>query len=168
ACDNNSKPSLVTDAEINSDVAASAGDAMSLAVANMIANESAANMPGSAPPTGANFSDGSITYTRSRVCYDATFTVVTNCTPVSVVRTVVTSAQLDGTRSFANEDESKTSTGSVRRTSRDSLTRVFTSGTETQRVHNDRATANDSLTVTGEGKSKFIAEIAVDSVKAVT
>jgi hypothetical protein len=168
ACDNSNKPSLVTDAEINADVAATSGDAMAMAVADMMANENLATLPSNAPPPASNLAGGTVTYSRTRVCYDESFNVVVDCKPSSTVRTVVTNAQLDGTRSGSNEDDTRSWSGAVHRTADDSLTRVFDATTETQRVHNALGTAHDSVTVTGDEKSKFFSEDATDSVKAVT
>jgi len=167
ACDNNTKPSLVSDAEINADIAATAGDALALSVANMAANESYSSLSGSPPPSGSNLSDGSITYSRTRTCYDGSGTVLASCQPLSAVRTIVTHVQLDGNRS-GTRDDNVTFSGAVHRTSDDSLTRVFVSTTETQRVHNDRAVAHDTATFTGSDRSRFVSEAARDSVKGVT
>ncbi|HEX7938277.1 MAG TPA: hypothetical protein VF483_04745, partial [Gemmatimonadaceae bacterium] len=146
----------------------SAGDAIALAVTNMAANESAASLSGAQVVAGANVTDNSISYSRSRKCYDVNGDPVVGCSPLSSVITIVTHVQLDGSRTGANDDATKTWAGGVHRVSDDSLTRVFTNGTETQRIHNDNAMAHDTTNFTSADRTRFFAEGARDSVKAVT
>ena len=168
ACDKSNAPALLNDTEINADVAATAGDAMALAVDNMTANEAGASLSSVQAPPGSNVMDNSITYSRSRKCYDEIGDPVAGCSPMSSVRTIVTHVLLDGSRSGSNDQGSVLWTGAVHRVSDDSLTRVFVSATETQRVHNDVGMAHDTTTFTGNGTSRFFSEAALDSVKAVT
>jgi hypothetical protein len=167
ACDRNNGPQLVTDAEITADIATSAGDAMALAVANLVSNEADANLSIAQAP-GSSVGTGAITYSATRKCYDANGDIVTNCQPVASVRKIVTQLQLDGTRSGSDEENGATWSGAVHRALNDTLTRVFVTGNETQRVHAAIGTAHDTLTFESTARGKFFSENATDSVKAVT
>jgi hypothetical protein len=169
ACDNNAAPSLIKDEEVNTELATSAGDAMALAVATMLGNEVAASLDGEPTSAESSVSDGGdLDFSRSRVCYDAAFAVVADCSPIASVRTIVTHVTLDASRSGTSDDGAKSWSGAVHRTADDSLTRVFVSANETARRHNGLATANDTTTLTAPEKNFFFAIAASDSVKAVT
>ena len=167
ACEKGVEANLITDAELNADIAATSGDALALSVSTMTGNESTASLSTTgAPPS--NLVSNSITFERSRTCYDADGVEVPDCNPRSTVRTIVTHVQLDGSRSGSNFDGSKTWFGGVHRVADDSLTRVFDGPTETQRVHNAVAMAHDTASWDHVEKSKFMSVVSHDSVRAVT
>lgn len=176
ACESSTEVSLVNDAAVTADVAASAGDAVATAVSTMIGNESTAQLSSvEAPPDGppsSNATDNSgVVPTRSRTCLDASGATVANCSPLSSVRKIITTVTLDGTRTGSNDTETKTWTGAVHRAILDTLTRVFNTAqppVETSREHDGTATANDTTTFTEGDFSRKLVEAAVDSVQSVT
>lgn len=169
ACESATDVNLLSDATITSDVAVSAGDEISVAVNEMINNESTASLSSIEAPPTANLSDNSLSINRSRKCLDANNAVVTNCTPLSSVRKIVTDVQMDGTRSGSSADGSKTWTGAVHRTAHDTVTRVFNgSNVETQRVHAGVNAGNDTTTFAEGEFSRKVVEAGVDSVQSVT
>lgn len=175
ACESSTDVSLINDAAVTADAAASAGDAIGLAVATMIGNESTAQLSSleaqpDVPMSNATDNSG-VNATRTRTCLDAAGAAVTNCQPLSSVRKIITSVTLNGTRSGSNDSSTKTWTGAVHRAILDTLTRVFNTATppvETSRIHAGTATANDTTTFTEGTFSRKAVETAVDSTKAVT
>ena len=175
ACENSTEVGLLNDNTITADVAASAGDAISLAVSNMVANETAASLsslevqPG--PPMASAADNSGVAFTRTRTCLDATGATVTGCSPLSSVRKIITRVTMDGTRTGSDSSKTKTWSGAVHRVSNDTVTRVFNTATppvETSRVHADITTGNDTTTFTEGEFSRKVIEAAVDSVKQVT
>jgi hypothetical protein len=168
ACESSTDVALINDATITADVAASAGDAIALAVSNMVANEAAATLSSLVAPSTSSLVANSLAYTRNRVCLDANGVVVVACSPVTSVRKIATRVTMDGTRSGSNADNTKTWTGAVHRVSNDTVTRVFNGLTETSRVHADVSTGNDTTTFAEGTMSRKVVEAALDSVKQVT
>ena len=168
-----STPKIATDAVVNQDIASSTGEAAVQALSDMGLNESTAGfMIADAGSASVAYDvTPNFTYVRTRTCYDASNAVVANCTPVASVRKIVTHATANGTRSgtaTTTGGGTVTMTGAVHRTADDTVARVFTSTTETSRVHNGNATAKDTTTFTSNEVSRVTAESATDSVKGIT
>jgi hypothetical protein len=160
--DSTSPSSLIDDAQVTTDVAASAGDAIATDVATMLGDEGNVALP--APPVGFDLfgaQSDTLATNRTRTCYDASAVVVTNCLPLSSVRTIVFHVTVDGTRTTA------TFTAAVHRTRDWTLTRLFTGSTETARQHDGTGTGNDTTVVTGATVTRTQAASALDSVVAV-
>ena len=168
ACESSTDVALMNDATITADVAASAGDAIALSVANMVANETAAALSNLEAAPTANLNDNALSYTRTRTCLDVNGAVVAGCSPMASVRKIATHVVMNGTRSGASADDTKSWTGAVHRVSDDTVTRVFTGTTETSRVHADVSTGNDTTTFTEGTFSRKVVEAVLDSVKQVT
>src|SRR5689334_7879206 len=113
SCEKGVEANLITDAEVNADIAATSGDALATSVSVLTANEATASLSTTGAPS--NIVAGSVTYERSRTCYDADGAEVPNCSPRATVRTIVTHVQFDGTRSGSNDDGSKTWSGGIHR-----------------------------------------------------
>lgn len=153
---------LINDAQVTADVANTAGDAIATDVVTMIGNETATALP--APPLAFDLfgaANDTLVVVRSRTCYEASDAVVTNCLPLSSVRRIVFHLTLDGSRTGA------TFTAVVHRTRDWTLTRLFTSGTETARQHDGVGTGNDTAVVTTATMTRTHATSALDSVVAV-
>lgn len=163
---------LITDAELNSDIAASSGDAIAIAIEGMAANEAAAGMTGaSIQPSIMGANSSTLNITRTRTCFDASDAVVNNCQPIASVRKVATHFTLDGTRSGSHQNRRggvSNWEGVVHRVADDTLTRIFNGSTETSRAHTGTATGNDTTDITDGDFSRSVAEGILDSVKAVT
>ena len=174
--------SLASDSTVTKDVATSAGDAIATHVQTMVANETAAALPGSAMPFGFDGSssgggspmNNSLTFNRTRTCYDAAGAVVAGCRPESSVRKIVTLVTMDGSRSGSSSTtggESKTFLGAVHRISHDTLVRNFDSSdppVEKSRTHSDVAVAHDTTLFTEGANSRNMTEASHDNVNAVT
>jgi hypothetical protein len=166
--------SLTNDAAINADVAHSSGDAIASVVEAMSANEVFAGLSNvtAGPPAAAT--SNSLTFDRTRTCYDASDAVVNNCSPLSSVRKVVTHVEIDGSRSGSHTTSGggeATWLGVVHRVLDDTLTRNFNSAqppVETSRTHTLIGTAHDTSTFTGDRIVRVVAETALDSIRAVT
>lgn len=186
--------SLAADSTVTKDVASSAGDAIATHVESMVANESAAALPGSAMPFGfesssagglggsggtANGEGGgpnnnALTFNRTRTCYDAAGAVVAGCRPESSVRKIVTLVTMDGSRSGSSGTtggESKTWLGAVHRVSNDTLVRNFDTSNppvEKSRTHSAVAVAHDTTLFSEGANSRNMTEASHDNVNAVT
>ncbi len=164
-----SSASLVDNAAVTADVAASSGDAISTDVATAIGNEVAAAMP-AAPVPGLDVTAAqgdSFSFSRTRTCYDSTGAVVLNCSPTAT-RLIVTHVSLDGSRTFSNETGTATGTGAVHRNMLDSLFRNFSNGVEVSRTHDGTSLAHDTTTFTSATVKRTHDEAAIDSVKGLT
>lgn len=174
ACDQSTNPTtnLVADSTIAADVAASAGDAIAASLETMAGHEVAMALPGSAIRDGrAALTTNSFNVTRSRTCYDVDGVEVSGCTPLSSVRKVVTSVTVDGTRSGSHTKENGTTvtwTGAVHRAGSDTVVRNYDGDTEVSRTHTGIGVGHDTSTFSDGNVSRFFAENAVDSVKALT
>lgn len=158
---------LYDDAAVTLDVAASAGDAVASMIATMVANEAAA---GGEPEFAGGPATTDVAVTRSRTCYDANNAAMNSCMPFSAVRSILTAATINGTRSSSRTNASGSTvtwTGVVHRTSRDSTVRIFSGTTETARVHNDLGIVHDTTTFTEGGFIRKVSESARDTVKAI-
>jgi hypothetical protein len=160
--DSTSPSSLIDDTQVTADVASSAGDAIATDVTTMIGDEGNVALP--AP--GINFdlfgaAADTLATTRSKTCYDVSHAVVTNCLPMSSVRTIAFHVTVDGTRSAT------TFTAAVHRTRDWTLTRLFTASTETARQHDGVGTSHDTTVVTTATMTRTHAASALDSAIAV-
>ena len=163
---------LISDAELNSDIAASSGDAIAIAIEGMAANEAAAGMTGaSVQPSIMGANSSTLNITRTRTCFDQNDAVVTNCQPIASVRKIATHFTLEGTRSGSHQNRRggvSTWEGVVNRVADDTLTRIFNGSTETSRAHTGTATGNDVTDITDGEFTRTVTEEVLDSVKAVT
>ena len=181
--------SLAVDSTVTKDVANSAGDAIATHVESMVANESAAALPGSAMPygfesssTGGGTANGegggpnnnALTFNRTRTCYDAAGAVVAGCRPESSVRKIVTLVTTDGSRSGSSGTtggETKTWLGAVHRTSNDTLVRNFDTSVppvEKSRTHSAVSVGHDTTLFSEGANSRNMTEASHDNVNAVT
>jgi hypothetical protein len=167
-------PTFANDAVIEADMAASAGDAIASAIADMAANEAQAGLQ--AITSGAPYSTAAAiepTYSRSRTCYDGSDAVVTNCAPLSQVRRIVTHVTFDGTRQGSSTSGEVVSTwvANIHLIADDTTRRIFTaaqSPVETARNHSALITARDTMTFTQGEFTRHVAAASDDSVQAVT
>lgn len=175
--------SLAADSTVTKDVANSAGDAIATHVESMVANESAAALPGSSMPYGFESAgpggakgptNNSLTFTRSRTCYDAAGAVVAGCRPESAVRKIVTLVTMDGSRSGSSSTtggDTKSWSGAVHRISNDTLVRNFDTSNppvEKSRTHSDVSVAHDTTLFSEGANSRNMSEASHDYVNAVT
>ena len=178
--------SLATDSTVTKDVANSAGDAIATHVENMIANESAAALSGAAMPYvyessspggtagGGGPTTNSLTFNRTRTCYDGAGAVVAGCRPESAVRKIVTLVTMDGSRSGSSGTtggETKTWLGAVHRISNDTLLRNFDTSSppvEKSRTHSDVSVAHDTTLFSEGANSRNMSEAAHDYINEVT
>jgi hypothetical protein len=175
--------SLAADSTVTKDVANSAGDAIATHVASMVANESAAALPGSAMPyefekSGAGGpgspTTNSLTFNRTRTCYDAAGAVVAGCRPESAVRKIVTLVTVDGSRSGSSSTtggDTKTWSGAVHRVSNDTLVRNFDTSAppvEKSRTHSDVSIGHDTTLFSEGANSRNMSEASRDYINAVT
>jgi hypothetical protein len=175
ACGTSTAPtaSLYNDSTVTADVANTAGDAIATSVETMVADEAAAALP-TAGVAQASANANTLTYNRTRTCYDGNGVVVTGCSPLSSVRKIVTHVSLDGSRSGTSSTTGGTSitwSGAVHGVADDTVARTFNTAAppvEVSRTHSGVAVGHDSTSVTGDAVSRSFAEAAHDSAKAVT
>ena len=164
---------LIDDSAITQDVAATAGASAADMIAILVANQiGVVGAPEAAGATLADAPTSNIAVTRSVTCLNADGAVVA-CGNPSVVRKIITAATIKGTHSATRTKEggaTVTWTGTVNRSSNDTIQRVFTAGTntETSRIHNGNAIGNDTTTFTDATLTRKIAEAVRDSVKTLT
>jgi len=172
ACSDGTTPSLISDAEITADVAASSGDAIASALETLTGNQLTGMLPYSVNDGDPVASD--VTADRLRTCYDAAGAVVPNCSPLSAVRKIVTRVAISGSRSGTRTTDGGatiTWSGAVHRVMDDTLTRNFNTAqppAEVSRTHTGISTGNDTSTFTDGSMSRNVAETFTDSVRAVT
>jgi len=164
ACSNDTtSPSLVDQTTLTTDVASSAGDAIATDVSAIVGNETSVNL---APPVqGAPASD-SVSYTRTRTCFDATGTAIA-CVPLANVRQIATHWSFVAVVNDTAANGAVFS-GNASRVADDTLFRNFTSGTETSRTHDGVGTGYDTLTFVGPNVTRTHNASGIDSVVAVT
>ncbi|MEX2179763.1 MAG: hypothetical protein WD801_13690 [Gemmatimonadaceae bacterium] len=175
SCTESTEPSLFDDDDVAADIATSAGEAIASAIGVMSTNQLSASLSVAESHHGGHGNGAhAVDVTRSRTCLDADGAVVTGCTPIAAVRKIVTHATVDGTRGDTRVNrrgETVTWSGAVHRVMDDTLTRVFDTAdppSETARVHDGVATADDTTTFTNGTMSRTASESAIDSVRAVT
>ena len=163
-------PSLIDQSTLTTDVASNAGDAVALDVATMTGNETSAALAAYAPGTaigGLRFdvvASDSVTWARTRTCFDSTGTSVTCGT--SAVRTIVTHVTFAG---YVNDtaENGAVFTGAFGRTADDTLTRNFTGSTEVSRTHDGVSAGTDTTSFVGPNVTRTYEEAGTDSVDAV-
>jgi len=162
ACSDSTSPSasLVDQTTITSDVASSSGDAIAADVQTISTNESFAGLAAASAVSG-----DSISYTRTRTCFDSTGTSVTCGT--SGVRKAVLFVSFSWSRNDVAANGA-TFTGNVNRVANDTLFRNFTGATETSRTHDGNSLGSDTTTFSGPNVTRTYAEAGTDSVEAVT
>ncbi len=144
AKDSTAPATLVSDAQVTTDVAASAGDAIATDVATLVGNEISTALPVAALPSAPAGFDllgamaDTITTSRTKTCYDAADAEVLGCSPLSSVRKIVFHVTLDG---IHNGTLLRTAVHRVRDWT---LTRIFANTTETARQHDGVGVANDT------------------------
>lgn len=173
ACENMSPESrLVSDDVITADVANSSGDAIASVVETMMANETVAGLSNASEDVQQAVTSNTLTFERSRTCYDAANAVVNNCQPLSSVRKIVTHVDIDGSRTYREtEDSPPIWTGVVHRLLDDTVTRNYNTAAqpaEISRTHSSVGLGDDTTTFNGERVHKVMSESTRDSVKAVT
>jgi hypothetical protein len=171
ACSKDStSPSLIDNATLTTDIASSAGDAIALDVSTLAANEVAASLSQTAASASSIDATAAVTdsiaFSRSRTCFDETGTVIA-CVPLANVRMIVTHLSFDGTRS-GSAANGATFAGTLHRVADDTLTRVFTSGTETSRIHSAVAAGSDTTSFSGPNVTRTHEASGIDSIEAVT
>lgn len=175
SCVDSTQPAVFDEAEVTSDIAASAGEAIATALDVMVANQSGASLSTARSHHGGHGpGEHSLDVQRTRTCYDENDAVVAGCSPIASVRMIVTHAEIDGNRGGTRVNargETVTWSGAVHRVMDDTLRRVFDSAdppVETSRIHSGIASANDTTTFSSGTRSRTASETAVDSVRALT
>lgn len=167
ACKDTLSPAIISDAQIQSDVTASAGDAVANEVGYLTLDEGAAALPSSQPSFnifGAAQDSETVAFTRTRTCLDSLGATVVGCSPLSSVRKIITAFTVNGSRIGA------VFSGFVHRAGNDTLTRVPNAArsADSLRIHSGVATAHDTTTFTDSTASGLHYENATDSINAVT
>lgn len=169
ACADSTNPtSLLDDREVTADIAATSGEGISAAIYTMLGNQQDGGLSFVA---GAPDVAHDVIHSRTKTCFDAAGAVVPNCRPMSSVRKIATRATLDGTRSGTRTTTggaTVTWSGAVHRVHNDTLTRIFTSASETARSHTGSSTGNDTTNFSDGTVSRVATEVSLDSVRAVT
>ncbi|HTT68155.1 MAG TPA: hypothetical protein VMF70_09010 [Gemmatimonadales bacterium] len=166
ACSESTSPaSLVDQTTLTTDVASSSGDAVALDVEVLSTNEGFAGLVAPIQASAAAVSGDSISYTRTRNCYDSTGAGTTCGT--SAVRTAVLHVTFTGFRADTAENGA-IFTGNISRTVLDTLFRIYTGTTETSRQHDGLSTGSDTVSFVGPSVQRLYEEAGSDSVEAVT
>jgi hypothetical protein len=176
ACEDNlSGGRLISDDELNNDIAASAGDAIASTIVTMEANEASGGLTGASVQYAVTAQNAqTLDFERTRTCYDGSNAVVPNCSPLSSVRKIVTHVTIDGTRSGSHATRTggtATWDGVVHRVADDTVVRNFNAAAppvETSRTHSGVATGKDTTTVSNGDITRVSSETSTDSIKAVT
>jgi len=171
ACDSASPTSqLVSDAVVVNDVASSSGEAIGSALDAMRLDESSTSLPGARASLEAS---PDFTYARTVKCYNADGVQVNGCNPLSSVRKIVSHVEFGGSRSGSREvagGKTTTWSGAVHRIADDTLVRNYNAAQteEISRTHSNLLTSHDTTTFSDGTNSRFMAEAARDTVKALT
>lgn len=179
ACSDSStgvNPGTIADSTITADVAASSGDAIATSLETMTFDEASASLDVS---SGASFDlvpagspARSLTFERTRTCWDANGAVVDGCSPISSVRKIATHVAIAGSRSGSNTTQGGatiTWSGAAHRVLDDTVTRTFDGSTEVSRTHDGVNTGADTTSFSSsDGGSRNMSEAFGDSVNAVT
>lgn len=175
ACEDGLGGRLISDDELNNDLAASAGDAIATSIVTMRDNEQTGGLPGASVQDGVSLENAqTLEFSRTRTCYDASNAVVAGCSPIASVRKVVTHVTVAGTRSGSHPTRTggtATWDGSVNRVVDDTVVRNFNTATppvETSRTHSGVGTGNDVTHFENGDVSRTSTETSTDSIKAVT
>lgn len=161
ACNESTTPSLLSDAQIEADVAATSGAAIALEVDHMIGHESggpfASAGPAATPPTV------DVEVVRTRTCYDASDAVQANCDPQTTARVVI-SMTVDGTIADTTRDGG-TFSAAIHRVRDHEISGLL--GNDTTRVHNGVGTSDDTTRFSGPRGTRDATESSVDSVRNI-
>jgi hypothetical protein len=167
ACKDSTSPvQVVTDAQLNADVAAQSGDAIATDIDALITGESSAGLP--AGPL--SISDPlALTVNWTKTCYGG------GVVQASCNATTTDSVRLAGTvtgsfsSSFTGPHGTETVTAGVHRSRNVSITGL--TGTETSRTHNGTGSANDTTTFSGTNdnttRTRTMALTALDSIQGI-
>ena len=165
ACSESTSPStasLVNQTTLTSDVASSSGDAIAADVQVIATNEGFAGLAASIDQAPAT---DSVSYTRTRTCYDSTGTSTTCGT--SAVRKAVMFVSFAWARHDTAADGA-VFLGAVKRVAYDTLFRNYTGATETSRTHDGNSAGTDTVSFVGPNVTRTYDEAGTDSVDAVT
>lgn len=162
ACSEATAPSLLSDTQIESDVAATSGAAIAMEVDNLIGNENGGGFPSSGGPA-ATPPTADVDVVRTRTCYDAADAVQAACDPQTTAKVAI-SMTMDGTVSDTTRDGG-TFAASIHRVRNHVTTGL--AGTETSRTHNGVGSSNDTTQFSGPRGTRNAAESAVDSVNSI-
>lgn len=152
-CSEATSPADLSDEQIATDVATTAGAAIALEVETMIGNESGGGF-GPAPSAAGS----RVSVTRTRTCYDEAGAVQDACDPATTASVVVHVAVHD---TLVRDNF----TAYIHRVRDDSVSGLL--GTETSRTHDGVGTSNDTTIFTGDRGTRTARESAIDSVVAV-
>jgi hypothetical protein len=168
ACSDSTNPSVsvVTDAQINADVAAASGEAIATDVSELIANENFAGLPAASSPFA---SPEALTVNRTRTCYGGGLVqAACNATTTDSIQFTVT---IDGSFSRSNTTPQGTESMSVALHRARALTISGLGGTETSRTHNGAGSGSDTTTFSGTtdstSRSRTMTAAGTDSVQMV-
>ncbi|MFI5279759.1 MAG: hypothetical protein ACHQU1_04645 [Gemmatimonadales bacterium] len=167
ACKDALTPLPVSDVQLESNVAASSGDALASEVNYLTLNEGAAALPSAQPDFnlfGSAQDSESVSFTRTRTCLDSAGGVVAGCTPLSSVRKIITAFSVNGTRTGVFFY------GAIHRAANDTLTRVRNAAltADSLRIHSGVGSAHDTTTFNDTTSMGIHTENATDSINAVT
>jgi hypothetical protein len=170
ACSDNSGPvQIVTDQQLNADVAAASGDAIASDVSELITNESFAGMP--APPVSdvVGFPPG-VNVVRTRTCFDAQNVAQAACNATTTASVLLTMT-VDGSFSRSNTGPHGSETMSIGLHRARTLTISGLLGTETSRTHDGVGTSADTTSFSGTNdqttRARTMTEASLDSVVAI-
>ncbi len=155
-----SPSSLLSDAQVTSDVASTSGTAAATDVANLATNDDQVTAFPSAPAGSEQASD-SLVITRSHVCYDSTGAAQGTCS-ATTTDSVVFHWTLNGQIGPDTNYRGAVFQANIHRTRNGTISHLL--GTETYRIHNAVGTSNDTTSFTGTIGTRNAAESAVDSV----
>lgn len=172
ACSDANTPSLLSDQDLTEDLATTSGDAIATNVANLIANEQFAGLPGALSSVDGSADPTDLTVVRSRTCYDGD-AVQDQCDALTT-DSVVIIMSVDG--SFSRQFTGRRGTELLERAvhSDHRLTISGLDGTETSRTHDGAGASDDTTTITriagGDEEPNFIrtlVESSLDSVQSI-
>jgi hypothetical protein len=172
ACSDAASPNgeVVTDAQINADVAAASGEAIATDIAELIANENFAGLPAAASPVDLFPSPRVITVNRTRTCYGGggVAQAACNATTTDSVRLTVT---MDGSFSRNNTTPHGTESMNVALHRARALTISGLAGTETSRTHDGAGSGSDTTQFSGTNdstsRSRTMTSAGTDSVQNI-
>ena len=169
ACSDTTTPAatVVTDAQLNADVAQTSGDAIASDVGEMVASEAFAGMP--APPAFDVLSPPGVTVNRSRTCYGGG--VVQAACNATTTDSVVITMTMDGSFSNTNTTPHGTESMNVTLHRARQLTISGLAGTESSRNHNGVGSGSDTTvfsgTTDGASRTRTLTTAGTDSVQSV-
>ena len=157
------------DAALTADVAASAGYSVFVLLHNLLDHEGAASggtLAGSGDVGGGVLAS----IGRLTTCQDLTGQDVSNCSPFASVRSIVTVASMNGTRSSDQllGRPGVTWTGIIHHQMSDTTRRVFVGTNETARAHTGVEVGTDTTTFYDGLTIRRLSETTLDSIRAVT